>query len=83
MDITAELLEPIWIDRESTVTLDNLQARTGKSREEIVAEALKHYKDLLDIADKFEAIGESYIEHHTGNVGEVTLYVSGERGTTN
>lgn len=78
MDITAELLEPFWIGIETNKLLDNLQARTGKLREEIVAEAVKHYKDLLDIADKFEEIGESYIEKVT-----VNTYVSGERGTTN
>ena len=51
MDIVAELLEPIWIDRESTVILDNLQARTGKARDEIVAEALKFYEDALNAID--------------------------------
>ena len=77
MDIVAELLEPIWINRETTVVFDDLQARTGKLREDIIADAVNHYKDILYIADKFVEIGESYIEKVT-----VNSYDSGGRGTT-
>ena len=77
MNIVADLLEPIWIDHETTAILDNLQARTGKAREGIIADAVKCYEDVLRIADAFENIGESYIEKVT-----VISNDSGERGTT-